>query len=157
MKVLAIDPGYGRCGVAIIEKESGKEILLHSICIETDKEIPFAERLFTVGNEIQKLLDTYSPDTIAIEGLFFNTNQKTALHVAEIKGAIIYIAKRSNLPVFEYTPLQVKIAITGNGTADKKQILAMLPRILTLPNKKMLDDEYDAIAVGLTCLASVRG
>jgi crossover junction endodeoxyribonuclease RuvC len=157
MKVLAIDPGYGRCGIAVLEKENREGILLHSDCIETDTIETFPDRLTTVGEGIEKILDEYSPASVAIEKLFFNTNQKTAFHIAEVRGMILYIAKRKHLEILEYTPLQVKIAITGSGVASKTQIIAMLPKLISMPNKKMLDDEYDAIAVGLTCLASVRG
>jgi crossover junction endodeoxyribonuclease RuvC len=156
MKVLSIDPGYGRCGVAVLEKENGKEILKHSDCIETNADDTFSDRLAIVGEHIEKLLDDHSPSAVAIEKLFFNTNQKTAFQIAEVRGMILYIAKRKHLEIFEYTPLQVKIAITGNGVADKKQMLSMLPKLISLPNKKMLDDEYDAVAVGVCCLASVR-
>ena len=93
---------------------------------------------------------------VALETIYFEKNAKTAIGVAQVKGMLAYIASTHDLPVFEYTPLEVKVAITGYGKSTKAAVAAMLPRLIQLPTRKRLDDEVDAIAIGLTCLASVR-
>lgn len=156
MKVLGIDPGYGRCGVAIIEKNNGKDVWLYSACIETVASSPFPERLHAVASEIERLIDVYAPDALAMERLFLTNNQKTAMRVAEVRGAILRAASSASVPSFEYTPGQIKNATTGHGKADKKQITAMIHLLLKIKKPITLDDEYDAIAVGITHLAHVR-
>ena len=155
MKVLAIDPGFGRCGVAVLEGSGAKATLLYSSCIETTSKSDFAERVLFVANEILRLIDMYTPDTIAIEEIYFTNNAKTAIHVAEIRGMLIYLAVSRDIPLLEFNPLAIKIAITGYGRASKEQVTKMVEKLVMLPKKKMLDDEYDAIAVGLTALAGV--
>lgn len=156
MRVLAIDPGFARCGVAVLEKENGKESLLFSDCIETTSKTPFEERLSAVADGCDRLIAGYKPDAIAIEKLFFNTNQKTAMQVAEVRGAILHVASSRSVPTFEYTPMQVKSATTGSGRADKKQIIAMIHLLLPIQKKIAHDDEYDAIAIGITHCAHAR-
>lgn len=156
MKVIAIDPGYGRCGVAVVEKKDGKERWIYSECIETSAKTPFAERLAHVVGECERLIETYTPDSLALERLFFNSNQKTAMQVAEVRGALLQLANTHGLTPHEYTPAQVKSATTGYGKADKKQVTAMLRMLLGIEKDIRHDDEYDAIAVGLTHLAHSR-
>jgi len=164
MRVLAIDPGYGRCGVAIVEKENGhstslracKEKLLYSDCIETSAKDLFPERLAAVATECERLLKKYLPDAIALEKLYFSKNQKTAMQVAEVRGALIEVATRHDIPVFEYTPGEVKSAAAGNGHADKQAVVKMLHALLKIEKEIEHDDEYDAIAVGVTHLARAR-
>lgn len=157
MRILAIDPGYERMGIAVIEHPSlGRDTLLESGCIQTSAKLPFYERLYSLGQETEGWIRKWSPEALAIETLFFNTNQKTAMHVSEARGAVIYEALRHKLAIFEYTPLQVKIAITGHGRGDKKQIISMVEKLITCNKEIQYDDEYDAIAIGLTCLASVK-
>ncbi|TSC87009.1 MAG: crossover junction endodeoxyribonuclease RuvC [Parcubacteria group bacterium Gr01-1014_8] len=156
MKVLAIDPGYGRCGVAVLERENGKETLLYSECIETSASSSFGERLSHVADECSRLLKKHSPQALAMERLFFNSNQKTAMQVAEVRGAILHVAELANVPVFEYTPGQVKSATTGSGRADKKGVATMLHALIKIEKDIQHDDEYDAIAVGVTHLAHAR-
>lgn len=153
MRVLAVDPGYERCGVAVVENESGKETLLYSSCIQTAKELPFNERLAIVVKEFDQLIGEYSPDSVAIEKLYFNTNQKTAMNVSEVRGALIASATMKNLTVGQYTPAQIKVAVAGHGGADKRQIIDMVSRLIKIDKEIKFDDEYDAIAVGLTHLA----
>jgi crossover junction endodeoxyribonuclease RuvC len=157
MRVLAIDPGYGRCGVAVIEKENGKEVYIYSDCIETSAKVPFEERLSHVADECARLIQKFKPESIALERLFFNTNAKTAMQVAEVRGAILHVAQSAGIPAFEYTPGQIKSATAGHGHADKKQITQMIHLLLKIEKPIKLDDEYDAIAVGITHLAHVRG
>jgi len=154
MKIIAVDPGFERLGIAIIEKESrGKEVLLFSECFKTSANLPFEERLLLIGNEISKLIGEYSPEALSIETLFFTNNQKTAMHVAETRGAIIYEALKNGLQLFEFNPVQIKAAVTGSGRADKKQVISMIHKLIVIKNKLKHDDEYDAIACGLTFFA----
>ena len=155
MKVLAIDPGYGRCGVAVLEKTDGKEILLFSECIETSAKISFPERLMAVIVACEKVIKKEKPEQVALEKLYFATNQKTAMQVAEVRGALISMAAQHGLSVHEYTPMQVKSAL-GYGKADKKQVAKMLHMLVKIEKPIQHDDEYDAIAVGVTHLAHHR-
>ena len=155
MRVLAFDPGYERLGIAVVEK-SKKEELVFSACLRTPATLTFAERLAQLGTEIEALIKTHAPDCVALENLYFETNAKTAMNVSAVRGMLLYIAARHGLAVHEYTPLQVKVAVAGSGRADKSAIALMVPKLLALPTGKRLDDEMDAIAVGITCLASVR-
>ncbi len=156
MRVLAIDPGYGRCGVAVVEKENGKESLVYSDCIETPAKNEFSKRLAAVQNECTRLLEKYKPAALALEKLYLTKNQKTAMRVAEVRGALIAAAARANVPVFEYTPGEVKAAAAGTGRADKKAVMKMLHALVTIRHNIRHDDEYDAIAIGVTHMARVR-
>ena len=158
MRVLAFDPGFERLGVAIIEKSSNKETLLYSDCVRTKATLSFAERLGELGAAVERLIDEWQPQAVALENLYFENNAKTAMNVAAVRGALMYIAASHGLAVHEYTPLQVKVAITGYGKSDKSAVAHMVSKLIVLPkvSAKRLDDELDAIAVGLTCLASVR-
>ena len=157
MRVLSFDPGFERLGVAVLEKSGRRELLLHSACLRTDKALPFAQRLAALGEAAEALILEWGPNSIALENLYFEKNAKTAMDVAAVRGMLLFLAARAELPSFEYTPLQVKVAITGYGKSDKAAVAAMVSRLVSLPTAgKRLDDELDAIAVGLTCLASVR-
>ncbi|HEY4488054.1 MAG TPA: crossover junction endodeoxyribonuclease RuvC [Candidatus Paceibacterota bacterium] len=156
MKVLAIDPGYGRCGVAIVEKENGKEKLVYSACIETSARDDFPNRLAIVASKCRELLERYRPESLAIEKLYFQKNQKTAMRVAEVRGALIALASAEGVPVFEYTPGEIKSASAGFGGADKKAVAKMLHALITIEKDIKHDDEYDAIAIGVTHLARWR-
>ncbi len=155
-KVLAFDPGFERLGVAVVVKENGKEILLHSECIRTSHTLTFPERLYELGVATEALIKTWIPDAIAIEEVFFASNAKTVMKVSEVCGMLSYLALKHELQLFKYTPLQVKVATTGYGKSDKAAVSMMISRLVSLPIRKRLDDELDAIAVGLTCLASLR-
>ena len=154
MKILGIDPGYDRIGIAIIE---GKD-LLHSECFSTNPKDDFHVRLKELGQRVNYMISEYEPDVMAIESLFITKNQKTAMKVAEARGVISYEASLKDIPIFEYSPPQIKVAITGHGGSDKSSIIKMIPLLIKMKVKKALDDEYDAIAVALTCQAheSVR-
>jgi len=157
MKILALDPGYGRCGIALVERtQNGKDVLIDSDCITTESSLPFEERLHTVTAVFSSWIEKYSPDICAFERLFFTKNQKTAMRVAEARGAFILTAQRAGIPLHEYGPGEIKVAITGDGRATKRQVITMVD-LLVRPQKKIRhDDEYDAIAVALTAAASVR-
>lgn len=154
MRILAIDPGYERLGIAILEKEKGKEILLYSSCFKTDAKLPFIERLLAIGNELARVIKKYKPNGLAIEKLYMTTNQKTAMQVAEARGVIIYEASKLGLQIYEYTPMEIKVAVSGYGKATKDDVFFMVKKLIDLPkDRKIIDDEIDAIAVGLTCFA----
>lgn len=156
MRVLGIDPGYDRLGVAVLEKKEGKEHLLFSKCILTNRSDLFEVRLHAIGSALKKILATWQPDMVAIETLYMSKNQKTALPVASARGVILYIATEHGVPIREYSPQAIKIATTGYGNSTKEQVTRMIPRLVTMPNKKALDDEFDAIAAALTALATER-
>lgn len=153
MRVLAADPGYDRLGIAVLEKKNGKEVLIHSTCIITNKESELPARLFELGKVFEELLTHYHPDCVGIEHLFFNKNQKTAIGVAQARGILMYLAQKHRCPVYEFGPQEIKIAVTGYGKSDKQAVFEMLTRLLPNVPQKALDDEYDAIAVGITTLA----
>jgi len=159
MKILGIDPGYDRCGIAIIEKTSkNKDIVIFSECITTSSKDTIYNRFRDIGDEVINILEKYKPDALAIETLFVSKNQKTAMRVSEVRGIIIYQALKMNVPIFEYAPMEIKMAITSDGSSDKSRIMKMIPLLvdLTKISKKALDDEYDAIAVALTHSARTR-
>jgi len=157
MRVLAIDPGYDRLGIAVLEKENGKERVLYSDCFETQKTDDLSARLLCVGAEVRRLIDEYAPTALGIETLFFNKNQKTAIGVAQARGIIVYLAKEAGCTVYEFGPQEIKVAVTGYGKSDKKAVIDMVKRLVPEVKTGALDDEYDAVAVGITCLAHYRG
>lgn len=155
IRILGIDPGFDRLGLAIIEKKKGqKETLIFSECFTTPKTLPFYERLSLVRNRCKEICSMYTPDVFSVETLFFSVNKLTALKVAEARGVIIQSLYETGIPLYEYAPGQVKIAVTGYGNADKKAIFLMIPRLISISPEKTSDDELDAIALSLTCLAS---
>jgi crossover junction endodeoxyribonuclease RuvC len=153
MRVLAIDPGYDRLGVAVMEYMDGKEHLVFSTCVLTDKKSDLVDRLFVIGTTVSELITAHQPDTVAIETLFFNKNIKTAIGVAQARGIILYLAKKAGCVVHEFGPQEIKVAVTGYGNSDKDAVFSMVNRLVPNVPKNALDDEYDAIAVGITCLA----
>lgn len=159
--IISIDPGYERLGICVLKKDfiTKKIEILHSECFKTSKDDDFKDRVLKIGLYIEDIIKKHKAEDLAIENLFMNTNQKTALKVSEVKGVLIYVCKRNNMNVFEYTPLQIKSAITGSGRSDKIAVQKML--FLLLPELKQktkkIDDEYDAIACGLTHFAFMRG
>ena len=156
MIILGIDPGFGRLGYAILESRSGQETLRVAQCIETPRTLPHAERLRMIADTLEQEIKTRKPDVVAIEKLFFTKNQKTAIGVAEARGVVLLLSAKFNIPIFECTPLEVKIALTGYGKAQKSQVQMMVKTLLRLPAIPKPDDIADAIAVTLTCAASWR-
>lgn len=156
MKVLSIDPGYDRLGIAIMQAGNNKDEVIYSDCLSTDKNASFPERIHELGTKFTDVLNAYSPDTVALETLFFNKNIKTAIQVAHARGTLLYLAQQYNCRVFEFGPQEIKIAVTGYGNSDKKAVTSFLKNIVTNLPESGLDDEYDAIAVGVTCLAHCR-
>jgi crossover junction endodeoxyribonuclease RuvC len=156
MRILAIDPGYDRLGIAVVEGTASRPVLIWSDCVTPEKSSA-SKRLATIARAIEGAVQTHSPDALALETLFFSINKKTALGVAEARGVVLAAAGKALLPVFEYSPQQVKSAVTGNGRADKRSLARMIPLLLSLPKKKRLDDELDAIGIGITALARNGG
>jgi len=156
MRILAIDPGYERLGVAVIDKEKSKEVLIYSDCFKTSKELPHFVRLGMVGEELERIIKEFKPQALCLETLFFSKNQKTAIKVSEVRGVILYMASKHNLGFYEYNPMEIKVAITGYGKSDKTAVTAMVEKLILINKKIAHDDEYDAIAVGLTCFAIER-
>ncbi len=150
MRILGIDPGYARVGWAVLEVQSSKFKVQSYGCIETSKDKKSQERLALVYKQVCALIKKYQPKALAIEELFFTTNAKTAFKVGEARGVIILAGAMQKIPVFSYTPLQIKIAVTGYGKADKIQVGRMMKAILKLEEIPKLDDTVDAIAVALT-------
>lgn len=156
MRVLACDPGYGRLGVAVVERVNGGDTLVYSACVVTETALALPDRLVEIAGAFSGLIKKYRPDYIALESLFFNKNQKTAMAVAETRGVLLYLARKHNCIVCEYSPQQIKIATTGWGKSDKRQVTSMVKRLLPAVPESALDDEYDAIAIGMTASASIR-
>jgi len=161
MKIIAIDPGYERVGIAILEKsfEPGNrspEQWLHSETFKTSKNDDINTRLFQVGKRIKELCTEHQPEYLAIETLFFTSNQKTVMAVSQARGIIIFAGQQSGCQIAEFTPLQIKSAVAGHGRADKKSVIDMTTKLISIPDGKRLDDEYDAIACGLTFFAHYR-
>jgi len=156
MRILGIDPGFGRLGVGIIDVENSTETYIYSECFETNPQDTFHTRLKLVGEKIKSLCKEWRPNAASVETLFFEKNQKTAMHVAEARGVIVYELLQNLVPVFEYSPLQVKMALTGFGKAEKSQVAFMTEKLLRLENKERIDDELDALALAITHSSSSR-
>lgn len=151
-RILGIDPGFALVGFGIVDENSGNLCAVDYGVISTDKGENFALRLQKIYNGVLQLIDTYHPDAIAIEELFYFKNQTTVIPVAEARGVIVLAGKQKNVQMFEYTPLQIKQALTGNGRAEKKQVQFMVKNILGLEKIPKPDDSADAVAVALTHL-----
>jgi crossover junction endodeoxyribonuclease RuvC len=150
MKILGIDPGIGRTGWGVIRIESGELRVEKYGCIETSMELPLEQRLLVVHEEISRIINDFSPNALAIEELFFNTNAKTALVVGQARGVVLLAAAQHAIPVSVYTPLQVKIAVTGYGRAEKGQVGQMVKTLLKLSSIPKPDDTSDALAIAIT-------
>lgn len=156
-RIIGIDPGYDRLGIAVIERTSpGKEKVLYSDCFQTSPQETIYKRFGRIAGEVGRILDEFKPEALSIETLFITKNQKTAMRVAEARGVILSEAVRRSVSIHEYTPMQIKVAITSDGTSDKERVIKMVRLLVSLPTKKTVDDEYDAIAAALTHSACVR-
>lgn len=148
MKVLAIDPGYEKCGFSLFERNSNPQ-LIESGLIKTQKTVPHAKRLHQLYTELEETIKKHQPDTLAIEKVFFSKNVSTALGVSQSIGIVLLLAAQYNLQILEFTPNQIKEIICGYGNADKKSVQKMLCLQLGREVKVKDDDESDAIACGL--------
>ena len=156
MKILGIDPGYAIVGYGIIEYSGGFYKASEYGAITTDADMPFPMRLQHIYNDLTAVIIRNDPDEMAIEKLFFQNNQKTAIPVAEARGVILLAAQMNNIPINEYTPLQVKSAVTGYGQAKKPQVMEMTRRLLKLEKVPRPDDTADALAMAI-CHAQSSG
>jgi crossover junction endodeoxyribonuclease RuvC len=155
-KIIAIDPGYDRCGVAIISEINRKPVVLFSNCITSNKTDEQYLRLTSIFKQLESLIKEHRPSHLAIETLFFSVNKKTAIKVAEARGAILALAGIHNLGLIELSPQAIKISMTGSGNATKEQIKKMVSLTVTTPKTKKLDDEIDAIALGVASLQTLH-
>ena len=156
MIVLGIDPGYALMGWGVVEAEGSRMRLVNYGCIETKAGVPMPDRLRTLQLGVRDLMDIYHPDDVAFEELFFSHNVTTALMVGAARGAAIIAAAESTRNLYEYTPMQIKQAVTGTGSADKKQVQQMVKLLLKMDRIPTPDDAADAIACAMThCQAGV--
>ena len=149
MRILGIDPGFAITGFSIIDYQGNKFKLITSGAILTEAHTSFPLRLEQIYNQLNSIIVDYKPDAMAIEELFFNNNAKTAINVAQARGVILVTAKLNKVPIYEYTPLQVKQAVVGYGRADKMQVQRMVKMILHEENLPKLDDTTDSMAMAI--------
>lgn len=155
MRLLAVDPGYDRCGVAIVEQDDSPRITF-STCIVTNKKASHSDRLLHVYDQLEGFIKQWNPSTMALETLFFSVNKKTAIKVAEARGVVLLLAAKKQLPVLEISPQAVKLSMTGVGNASKEQVQKMVGLSLKINIQDKIDDELDAIALGVTALQTLR-
>ena len=156
MRILGIDPGYAIIGWGLLNYERGRFSPVDFGAVTTQAGIPFVGRLQRIYTDLTAILVQYQPDAMAIEKLYFQNNQKTAIEVAEARGVILLAAQNAGVPIYEYTPLQVKSAVTGFGQAQKPQVMEMTRRLLRLPQVPKPDDTADALAIAI-CHAQMGG
>lgn len=151
MTILGIDPGIATIGFGVIEtKQRGNGYrLVNCGVISTPAHTPLSDRLLQIYNDMLQLLDTFKPDAVSIEELFFNTNITTGIAVAHGRGVILLACKTANVAVYEYTPLQVKQSVAGYGRAEKRQVMDMVKRLCDLKAPPRPDDAADAVALAI--------
>lgn len=149
MRILGIDPGVAIVGFGLIESDHGSLRMLQYGAITTPAGQPLAARLLQIGRDMEELIDAFRPDEMSIEELFFSKNITTGIAVAHARGVILYTAQRMHLPVYEYTPMQIKQAVVGYGLADKHQVMDMTRRLLKLKSIPRPDDAADALAIAM--------
>lgn len=150
LRILGIDPGFGRLGYGVIEQKDGDWIALDYGCIETSPKKTFVERILQIHNELKEIIIKYQPTRAGVEELFFYKNVTTAVQVGQARGVVLLTLCQAGIPIDEFTPLEVKQALTGYGRAEKGQIQTMVTMLLKLKTKKIQDDAADALAVALT-------
>lgn len=149
MTILGIDPGYAIVGFGLIKSERGAQSMITCGAITTAAGLAMATRLLQIERDLSELLGKTKPEAVAVEELFFNTNIKTGINVAQARGVILAVCAGAGIDIFEYTPLQVKQAVTGYGKADKNQVMEMTKRLLKLESTPKPDDAADALAIAL--------
>lgn len=149
MRILGIDPGVAIVGFGLIESDRGTLRMLQYGAITTPAGLPLAARLAQINRDIEELIGTFRPDEISVEELFFSKNITTGIAVAHARGVILCAAEKKKIPIYEYTPMQVKQAVAGYGLADKKQVMDMTRRLLKLKAVPRPDDAADALAIAL--------
>lgn len=156
MIILGIDPGYAIVGYGVISYRNNHFSVIDYGAITTDAKTPFNKRLEIIYDELTAIIDKYSPEAMAIEKVFYNSNAKTVIDVSQARGVIMLAAQKKGLPAYEYTPLQVKQSVVGYGRAEKKQIQEMIRCILALEKIPKPDDTADALAMAV-CHAHASG
>lgn len=153
MIIMGIDPGVAKLGYAFIEikKRGGKLKTIDYGCIITDPNLSVGDRLKKINNDLNKIIKKYKPTALAVENVYFFKNLKTALPVSQAKGVILLTAAKKGIPVYEFTPLQIKMAIVGYGRAEKKQIQKMVKVLLDLKEIPHSDDAADALGAAICC------
>lgn len=149
LRILGIDPGYATIGFGLIEAERWNARMLSYGAITTPAGLPLSRRLYQISRDAEELIGKLQPDAISIEELFFNTNITTGIAVAHARGVLLCAAEKCGVPLFEYTPGQVKLAVTGYGKAEKRQVMDMTKRLLHLAALPRPDDAADALALAL--------
>ena len=150
MITLGIDPGLATVGFGVVESVLGNDFhALEYGAILTKPDLSIEDRLCEIYDNVDELCKTFCPDAVSVEKLYFNTNEKTAINVAEARGVILLALKKNNIPIYEYTPLQIKQALTGYGRAEKKQIMYMVKTLLKLEKEPKPDDTADALAAAI--------
>ena len=150
MRILGIDPGYAIMGYGVVEKKGNSVTLLTAGAVTTDKDMNMSDRLKALYAGLMDIIAEYQPQEAAIEELYFNTNAKTVIFVGEARGVAVLACANSGLPIYEYTPLQIKTSLTGNGRADKKQVQFMVKKVLGMDDIIRPDDAADAVAAAIT-------
>ncbi len=156
MRVLGVDPGYAIAGYGVLDSAGATVTPVTFGVVTTEAHTPFIDRLEEVYDDFTTIMETTKPDVMAIETLFYTTNQKTAMAVAEARGVILLAAKKAGLALAEYSPLQVKQSVTGYGRATKEQVQQMIVRLLSLKEAPTPDDATDALAIALCHAHSAR-
>ena len=156
MRILGIDPGYAIIGWGVLDYKGNKFSVVDYGAITTQAKTPFPLRLQMIYTDMIGLFDTYHPEVMSMEKLFYNNNAKTVIDVAQARGVITLSAQQKNVPIFEYTPLQVKQSVVGYGRAVKKQVMHMVSLLLKLETTPKLDDTCDALAIAI-CHANCSG
>lgn len=149
MIILGIDPGLAIVGWGVLEYKGSRFHTLGYGSIQTPAGMPTEERLAAIYDSLAKLIETYHPDCMAVEELFWNTNQTTGIRVSEARGVILLCATQRGVKIYEYTPLQVKQAVVGYGRAEKKQVISMVTMLLGLEKPPKPDDTADALAIAI--------
>ena len=157
MKILGIDPGLAIVGYSIIEHIKDENTLIASGSIQTDKKKTDAERLYEIAVDMQTIIDEYKPDVASIEKLFYFKNQKTIIPVAEARGVILSVLQKNNIPIDEFTPIEVKQMITGYGRATKEEVAKIVEMSIKYKKLPKLDDTVDSIAIALCYSRKIRG
>ncbi len=149
MVILGIDPGFATVGFGVIRVEQGRQSMVQYGTITTRAGLPLPTRLLQIAEDMEELLSTFRPDAMAVEELFFTNNITTGIGVAQARGVILLAAERHKIPIFEYSPSEVKLAVVGYGRAEKRQVMEMTKRLLGLKAVPRPDDAADAVAIAL--------
>ena len=149
MRILGIDPGIATVGFGVIESDRGQQRMIQYGAITTQAGLPLATRLVQIGNDLEKLIGQFQTDKLAIEELFLSKNITTGIAVAHGRGVVLYTAEKMQIPIYEYTPMQVKQAVVGYGLAEKRQVMDMTRRLLKLKSIPRPDDAADALAIAI--------